>query len=469
MDYIKKHQINYAHETTQGVDEEEVDNETAAKISQAETEAIAAMEQKRQSDTDNNEASSQFQLPDVLPKQPTPAAILSMLNKSVTSIYNKPLQSAAPQTNPTTKRLVKQIKKLQSKVETLSATASANAATIATVAESTTSIHNQLHEAHLKYIQQHQLLNQQQSANSSPISFSHIRFKVQKPDQSLVTTGTKRRKADGGTDSSPTGSKPIKFRRVYDASKLRNVPAYPRDPVTGNPILPLSLGPMTLEAVGEIRPGKAYHNERYIFPVGYKATRLFNSMVHPENRCAYICTITADPVRDIPIFTVIASDNPSEPIIAESASGAWLRIVKAAALIRNKKHSNAVAGPDMFGLGNPTIAKCIQDLPGVEHCTQYRKQNFVIVGKVAGSRGGVAQGGSEATSGTRNDDGDEMMGDEDDGEMGDEEEEDVSENDASASNMTVATDLTNQPNMVSQQEPSEEELEEEDVDELMDE
>jgi hypothetical protein len=69
-----------------------------------------------------------------------------------------------------------------------------------------------------------------------------------------------------------------------------------------------------------------YHNERYIYPVGYTVSREYFSMKDPEKVVTYTCT-----VRDgglVPQFVVTAEDSPEEPVVATSATGAWTQIVR---------------------------------------------------------------------------------------------------------------------------------------------
>lgn len=79
---------------------------------------------------------------------------------------------------------------------------------------------------------------------------------------------------------------------------------------------------------------------------------------------------------DYPRFQVIAADMPHEPIIANSATGAWTVVVRRSNEIRHREHSNSASGPDYYGFKHPTIAKLIQDLPGAKDLKQYVWQTF---------------------------------------------------------------------------------------------
>lgn len=51
----------------------------------------------------------------------------------------------------------------------------------------------------------------------------------------------------------------------------------------------VALLPYVIEQIVSDRP--AFHNERYIWPVGFKSTRSYPSMVEPSRRCLYTCRI----------------------------------------------------------------------------------------------------------------------------------------------------------------------------------
>ncbi|KAI8823514.1 F/Y-rich N-terminus-domain-containing protein [Fimicolochytrium jonesii] len=157
-------------------------------------------------------------------------------------------------------------------------------------------------------------------------------------------------------------------------SKLRKIQPVPRDEF-GNPVLPLHLGITTLYALGTIvHDRKNFHTERYIYPVGYKASRTYASMVNPERGTVYTCSITDG--GDGPRFNIVPEDAPEKAVTATSATGAWTAVIKVANALRKREHSNSASGPDYFGFAHPTIASLIQELPGVELCKNYVAQKF---------------------------------------------------------------------------------------------
>ncbi|CAO0799603.1 unnamed protein product [Mucor circinelloides] len=156
--------------------------------------------------------------------------------------------------------------------------------------------------------------------------------------------------------------------------KTRRVQPIERD-AQGRPKLPQQIGVLTVHRLGTIvtdRPN--YHNERYIFPVGYSVSRTYPSMVDPKSNTVITSSIIDG--GDYPRFQVVAADMPHEPIVANSATGAWTVVVRRSNEIRHREHSNSASGPDYYGFKHPTIAKLIQDLPGAKDLKQYVWQTF---------------------------------------------------------------------------------------------
>ncbi|KAG6336886.1 hypothetical protein ID866_2212 [Astraeus odoratus] len=169
-------------------------------------------------------------------------------------------------------------------------------------------------------------------------------------------------------------AKPKRLKAHTVTSKSYSIPTVPRDE-EGFPLLPLTVGIMTVLNLGEVCMREHFHTERYIFPVGYEVTRRYHSTMDPNADVVYHCSILDG--GDGPKFKIVAADVPNKPVIAGTATGAWSHIVKRANSIRNRQHSNSVSGPDFFGLGQNTIKHLIQGLPGADRLRDYVWQHFV--------------------------------------------------------------------------------------------
>lgn len=68
------------------------------------------------------------------------------------------------------------------------------------------------------------------------------------------------------------------------------------------PIYPINLGDsLTIFDMGEIVVNRlGYHNEYWIYPIGFVSTRLYGHMLEPSRKCVYTCKITDG--GDFPMF-----------------------------------------------------------------------------------------------------------------------------------------------------------------------
>lgn len=98
------------------------------------------------------------------------------------------------------------------------------------------------------------------------------------PPQSL-SSNVSRNTASQSRGANPDAShiqrttKPKRLRAANVSTKTFNIPKVPRDLATGLPLLPLTVGIMTVISLGQICDREHFHTERYIFPVGYEVTR----------------------------------------------------------------------------------------------------------------------------------------------------------------------------------------------------
>ncbi|CAG8542319.1 12796_t:CDS:2 [Acaulospora morrowiae] len=164
----------------------------------------------------------------------------------------------------------------------------------------------------------------------------------------------------------------------------------------GNYKLPVQIGILTVLNLGTVVYDRdTFHNERYIWPVGYAVKRAYNSMINADNQTMYVCKI--EDGGEGPKFVIEAEDQPDKPIIANTATGAWTSVVREANAIRHRDHSNSASGPDYFGFSQATIRKMIQDLPNASKCKNYVTQHFEVMKTRNG--GGRRRGTGARTNG----------------------------------------------------------------------
>jgi len=141
----------------------------------------------------------------------------------------------------------------------------------------------------------------------------------------------------------------------------------------GLPKLPLVLGELSIESIGTIIPHPPYITEKHVWPVGFASTRYFSSMINPEIRVKYTSQIVDG--GDKPQFVVTASDDPLNPIVSHSPSGAWRTVLKQvmAKTGGNNERANtvSVSGTMRFGLAHPVVVSLIKELPDSDKCKEY--------------------------------------------------------------------------------------------------
>ncbi|KAJ2231374.1 hypothetical protein IWW45_005495 [Coemansia sp. RSA 485] len=196
----------------------------------------------------------------------------------------------------------------------------------------------------------------------SPTRRPHKRSDMS-PGVSSDTRVTKRRRRQGKRDdrSDPKPIEPIK----RDSS--------------GNIIFPMVVGrgmdEIHIQALGRIVwTPDSYHTSRYIWPVGFRSTRMYPSMRDNRARCLYTSEILDG--GDMPVFQVTADDMPGEPFRASSSSGVWKQILDI--LMANglgvKTHAS---GPQMYGLSHLAVTKAIQELDNAGKCKKYIMQRWI--------------------------------------------------------------------------------------------
>ncbi|KAJ3118930.1 transforming growth factor beta regulator 1 [Nowakowskiella sp. JEL0407] len=142
----------------------------------------------------------------------------------------------------------------------------------------------------------------------------------------------------------------------------------------GRPVLPIQFGQIKLVSLGTVEyENEKYHNQRYIFPVGYTIIRDFASMSDGDKLSQYIATVLKG--DDGPIFEI--TTETGSKINASTASTAWAQVIKVANSIRSIPLGNA-SGPELYGFTTPTIAMLIQELPNAEKCVEFVKQMFEV-------------------------------------------------------------------------------------------
>ncbi|GAA5889803.1 hypothetical protein JCM8208_001135 [Rhodotorula glutinis] len=210
------------------------------------------------------------------------------------------------------------------------------------------------------------------------------------------------RKSDYGASASAGAAgdgklfKPKKVKQHNLTTGTFSIPPIPRN-ADGSVRLPASVGIMRIKSLGTVDPRDGFHTERYIFPVGYEATRRYPSMVNRTGTADYVCRIT-DGGDGNARFELHPSDQPGVVISSGTPTGAWTQVVKATNKLRERNHSNSVSGPDYYGLSHNVVKAMIQELPGADAVPGYIWQQYVEDAAQARAPPGGATGGKKASA-----------------------------------------------------------------------
>ena len=144
-------------------------------------------------------------------------------------------------------------------------------------------------------------------------------------------------------------------------------------------IIPLSCSDLSLQRLGAIKyDSPFFHTPDFLYPLGYKATRLFPSCVNPGRDCYYTCEVTCVN-RDCcekPEFLIIAEGvcihAGTTPDAAWSAMLGHLKSTCISAGI-HVPASKFSCGEEFFGFTHPSVANLLRALPNADRCRFFER------------------------------------------------------------------------------------------------
>ena len=143
----------------------------------------------------------------------------------------------------------------------------------------------------------------------------------------------------------------------------------------------LRVGSLTFVSLGQLLPHQLhnFHNQEYIYPIGYKVIRYYWSLQDPNKRTGYTCSIGENDNK--PEFkvssTVMENGQEVEKTFTDvTARGAWMQVLVLIDKVRRdnklvKVFPKHISGEDLFGLNEINIIKVLESLPGIESLTDY--------------------------------------------------------------------------------------------------
>ncbi len=127
----------------------------------------------------------------------------------------------------------------------------------------------------------------------------------------------------------------------------------------GTPLTPFKAGSYTVMKIGTIVNDPRWYNDKHIFPLGYAVKRSYQSTVDMQRSTQYLCAIEE---KDGSPYYIVKAEDSMEIFEGKSSNACWLQISTKSSLIRNIK-PRAIAGMEYYGLNQPLINYCINNLP----------------------------------------------------------------------------------------------------------
>jgi hypothetical protein len=155
------------------------------------------------------------------------------------------------------------------------------------------------------------------------------------------------------------------------------IPYIPCD-FTGSLIRPIHLSSLIyVSDLGRIVIDRlGFHTDRYIYPAGFRSSRLYCSTLDPSDRVWYTSEIL-DTGGEMPLFRVTMNSRPEISFQGNSPNVPWSLIGKRVSEMRSDGHRRIkLFGQDFFGLTSPTICYLIQQMAGADKCVNYVMKRF---------------------------------------------------------------------------------------------
>jgi hypothetical protein len=146
----------------------------------------------------------------------------------------------------------------------------------------------------------------------------------------------------------------------------------------GSPKLPIHVSEVTsVSDLGRIVfDRRGFHSEHWIYPAGFRSSRLCFSTLNPSEKVWYTCEIL-DTGGELPLFRVTMDSHPDISFEGNSPGSPWTIIANKVMEMRGNGHPRlALPGPEYFGLASPAISYLIQQMDGADKCADYVMKPF---------------------------------------------------------------------------------------------
>jgi len=181
---------------------------------------------------------------------------------------------------------------------------------------------------------------------------------------------------DGMSDAQVTAAANLNANETSKVVKAANIAVKTNS--EGQIVYPITItGTLKILNLGQVEWSRGnFHTGSNIFTIGFKSVRDHQSMFTIGARANYTCEIL-DGGKG-PLFKVTCSEDPSNPIIKDTASGVWVEFCrKINETTQARKGKPSVSGPDRYGLSEPAVLRLLQSLPNVDKLENYKFRKFV--------------------------------------------------------------------------------------------
>jgi chromodomain-helicase-DNA-binding protein 7 len=132
----------------------------------------------------------------------------------------------------------------------------------------------------------------------------------------------------------------------------------------------------------------AFHTNRYLYPAGYKTSRLYASPLNAGEKVVWYSEIQDDK-SELPLFMVTATGDETAVFRGRTSTAPWAHAIRELANQFNSK-DKTISGPDAFLLSSPIITLLIEHLPGANNCHEYQMKNLTSLSDPSDRRGKVS-------------------------------------------------------------------------------
>ncbi|XP_022224136.1 transforming growth factor beta regulator 1 [Drosophila obscura] len=140
---------------------------------------------------------------------------------------------------------------------------------------------------------------------------------------------------------------------------------------------PIHLNNLLLHSLGDISGNSNFHNECWIYPVGYVATRIYAHPKDPHKKCVFTCKILNN--AGVPQFQIIPDNDLDGVFFGETPNMCHAELLNNIQRYVNKrvKIPFDVQGESFFGLSNPKIQSLLRLDPGFQRCFNFKGYNNI--------------------------------------------------------------------------------------------